>query len=86
MIRLVIFIAAITSLVIASQSLSWVQSDVTLAQSKTIYVNGSYRSEIEDRSIAHPFKTVTRAIAAATDGDTIVIQAGVYLEAPLFNK
>ena len=86
LIRLLICITL--GFLLATNSLwpSQAESSIHLAFFKTIYVNGSYTGAIEDGSIAQPFKTITKAIAAAADGDTIVIQAGVYPETPLFNK
>lgn len=56
------------------------------AQAATIYVDNTCRGPFEDGSAPHPFRTVKKAIAAAADGDSIVIQAGEYFEPVLFNK
>lgn len=49
------------------------------------YVNGDVTTSKSGKSWAKAFKTVTEAIAAASDDDTIVIAPGVYSEAATLN-
>ncbi len=46
----------------------------------TIYVDVNSTSGDEDGSIDHPFNSITEAIAAAYNGDTIMVAAGTYTE------
>jgi M6 family metalloprotease-like protein len=48
--------------------------------STTIYADVKNTSGIEDGSINYPFDTITEAIAAAYDGDTILVASGTYIE------
>jgi hypothetical protein len=46
----------------------------------TIYVDGSADATLADGSVAHPFVTVSAALAAAAPGEQVVLAAGDYAE------
>lgn len=51
--------------------------DVT---NRTIYVDQSNTSGIEDGSPAHPFRTISNGLALAASGDTVLVAPGRYAE------
>ena len=51
--------------------------DVT---NRTIYVDQSNTSGIEDGSPAHPFRTIGNGLALAASGDTVLVAPGRYVE------
>jgi parallel beta-helix repeat protein len=55
------------------------------ASGSTYYVatNGS---DTNNGSLAHPFASIAKGIAAAQPGDIVYVEAGTYVEAPYINK
>ena len=48
----------------------------------TIYIDLANTSRYQDGSADHPYRTVTDGHFAAMPGDTLIIRAGTYVEAP----
>jgi hypothetical protein len=49
------------------------------------YVDKFYTGPVTDGSWGHPFRRVTDAYNSAESGDTVVVRAADYFEAPLNN-
>jgi gliding motility-associated-like protein len=52
----------------------------------TLNVSASSGSDAGDHSSGEPYKTISAAIAAASDGDIIAVEAGIYAENITVNK
>ncbi len=63
-----------------------VDSVATPAQPRFIYVDATYHGGTPDGSPGRPFPTLTRAHAAAADGNIVRIRANTYRERPLLTK
>jgi hypothetical protein len=61
---------------------AWV-GGTAVAAPASIYVDAANHSGIEDGTPAFPFDTIREGIAAAAQGDRVLVAAGVYLEALL---
>ncbi len=77
-------IGASLLLVMGAMSLS--RRHTGLVQGRTIYVDGSYTGAVEDGSAAQPYKTLSKAIANAINGDTIMVRAGEYRETAVISN
>ena len=78
----VLFLSLPVELVRSAHALSLPAVQTGDVTNRTIYVDQSNTSGIEDGSPAHPFRTIGNGLALAAGGDTVLVLSLIHISEP----